>query len=144
MANQQELDRVYLLMAKSLSQLSKADRLQVGCLIVKDTHIIAEGVNGMPRGLSNVCEYYDCVEQLYTKKEVIHAEMNALFKLARSTQSSIGATAYCTNGPCFDCAKSMIQAGIVRLVYTDTYRKEDGIRLLKDAGIEIQRYGEEV
>ena len=142
MVAQNELDRVYLLMAKSLSQFSTAQRLKVGCLIVKDTHIIAEGVNGMPNKMSNVCEYYDCVEQIYTKKEVIHAEMNALLKLARSTQSSIGATVYCTNSPCFACAKSIIQAGIVRFVYTTAYRKEEGITLLKDAGIEVQRYGD--
>ena len=141
MVKQQELDRVYLLMAKSLSQLSTAQRLKVGCLIVKDTHIIAEGCNGMPRNMSNVCEYQDCVEQIYTKKEVIHAEMNALLKLARSTQSSVGATAYCTNSPCFECAKSIIQAGIVRFVYTTTYRKDDGLKLLKEGGVDVYQYG---
>lgn len=140
MAKQEDLDRVYLKMADCLSELSKAERAKVGCLVVKDTHIISEGVNGTPAGFDNSCEYYDWTEQLRTKPEVLHAESNALSKLARSTNSSEGATMYLTLSPCFDCAKLIIQAGIKRVVFSNKYRCESGIALLQKANIEVVHY----
>jgi len=108
-------------MAELLSTLSTAERRKVGCLIVKDTQIIAEGYNGTPRGFDNKCEYADHVDHLYTKKEVLHAESNAITKLARSTNSSEGATLYVTCSPCMDCAKLIAQAGIKQVIYKEDY-----------------------
>ena len=119
--------------------LSHAKRRKVGCLIVKDTHIIAEGLNGTPRGFDNTCEYRDHVDHYYTKSEVLHAESNAITKLARSTNSSEGATLYVTCSPCFDCAKLIIQSGIERVVYDEPYSKGEGITLLKKAGVEVEK-----
>ena len=115
MAQPKKLDLVYLRMADDLSILSHAERRKVGCLIVKDTQIISEGYNGTPRGFDNRCEYTDHVDEMYTKPEVLHAESNAITKLARSTNSSDGATMYVTCSPCFECAKLIIQAGIKRV-----------------------------
>lgn len=123
-------------MAEELSKLSYAERKKVGCLIVKDTQIISEGYNGTPTGFDNACEYYNHVDEMYTKPEVLHAESNAITKLARSTNSSSGSTLYVTLAPCFDCSKLIIQAGVKRLVYKDTYRK-DGLALLTQAGVKI-------
>jgi dCMP deaminase len=125
-------------MASEWAQLSKAERKQVGCLIVKDGQIISDGYNGTPHGFDNKCEF-DTRFGSETKPEVLHAESNALMKLAKSTQSSVGATVYVTISPCFDCAKLMIQGGIKRLVYRDLYRDRDGIHLLEKAGIEVQQ-----
>ena len=127
-------------MAENLSSLSYAERRKVGCLIVKDTQIISEGYNGTPRGFDNNCEYVDHVDHMYTKPEVLHAESNAVTKLARSTNSSDGATLYVTCSPCFECAKLIIQAGISRVVYSDLYTNKDclnALALLKKAGIQI-------
>ena len=127
-------------MARELAKLSHAQRRKVGCLIVKDTHIIAEGLNGTPRGFNNTCEYLDHVDHYYTKPEVLHAESNAITKLARSTNSSEGATLYVTCSPCFDCSKLIIQAGIKRVVYADLYTNKDclnSLALLKQAGIQV-------
>ena len=110
MANQDKLDQTYMDMASVLATLSHATRKKVGCLIVKDTHIIAEGINGTPKGFSNQCEYYDYVDECYTKPEVLHAESNAIAKIARSNNSSVGSTLYVTLAPCFDCSKLIIQA----------------------------------
>jgi dCMP deaminase len=138
--------------------MSNAIRKKVGCLIVKDGQIISDGYNGTPSGFDNICEdelytfderdWYgdqswieDKVKKrfykLVTKPEVLHAESNALMKLARSTNSSEGATVYCTYSPCFDCAKLIIQAGIKKVVYEESYRCEKGLDLLKKANIEI-------
>ena len=127
-------------MAEELSKLSYAERKKVGCLIVKDTQIISEGYNGTPTGFDNACEYYSHVDEMYTKPEVLHAESNAITKLARSTNSSSDSTLYVTLAPCFDCSKLIIQAGVKRLVYKDTYRK-DGLSLLNKAGIDISQIG---
>jgi len=136
MATQENLDKTYMRMAEELAKLSYAERKKVGCLIVKDTQIISEGYNGTPAGFDNVCEYYDYVDHLYTKPEVLHAESNAITKLARSTNSSSESTLYVTLAPCYDCAKLIIQAGIKRVVYKDKYAR-NGLDLLKKAKIEI-------
>ena len=136
MASQDKLDVVYLRMSEQLSTLSHAVRRKVGCLIVKDTQIISEGYNGTPRGFDNSCEYVDHVDHMHTKPEVLHAESNAITKLARSTNSSSGATLYVTCSPCYDCSKLIIQAGIERVVYDKPYQKGEGITLLKKAGVE--------
>jgi len=142
MANQKELDRVYMNMAVELSKLSKAERMKVGAIIVKDNHIIAEGYNGTPMGFDNSCEYYDHLGEYHTKSEVLHAESNAITKLARSTQSSCGSTLYTTLSPCFDCSKLIIQAGVTKVVYKESYRYADsGIALLERAGIEVVQVG---
>ena len=132
MDRQLQFDKAYLAMAHSWAMLSRAKRLKVGCLVVKDGQVISNGYNGTPSGFSNECELNG-----ETKPEVLHAESNAIAKLARSTSSSEGATLYCTHSPCFDCAKLIIQAGIKRVVYTKQYRCIDGIELLLSSGITI-------
>ena len=112
MAAKDRLDQTYMRMAEELAKLSYAQRKKVGCLVVKDTQIISEGYNGTPKGFDNSCEYVNYVDEMYTKEEVLHAESNAITKLARSTNSSDGATLYCTLAPCFQCAKLIIQSGI--------------------------------
>ena len=120
--NQQRLDRVYMNMATELATLSYAKKKKVGALIVQGTHIISEGYNGTPTGFNNNCEYTGDDGIVLTLSQVIHAESNAITKLAKSTQSSLGATLYCTLSPCFDCAKLIIQAGISRVVYKEEYK----------------------
>jgi len=140
MPRQEDLDEAYLNMAEIWARLSKARRKQVGCLIVKDGAIISDGYNGTPRGFNNNCEIEDPKsfgDNLITKPEVLHAESNAITKLAKSTQSSDGATMYITISPCIDCAKLIIQSGIERVVYGKLYRNKDGINLLKKAGIDV-------
>ena len=127
-------------MAEDLSTLSHAKRRKVGCLIVKDTQIIAEGYNGTPRGFDNSCEFIDSLDEMYTKPEVLHAESNAITKLARSTNSSQGSTLYVTCSPCFDCAKLIIQSGIERVVYRHMYTNKncmEALALLTKAGISV-------
>ena len=136
MASQKQLDLVYMQMARTLSELSHAERKKVGCLIVKNTQIISEGYNGTPSGFPNECEYHSWVGEIYTKPEVLHAESNAITKLARSTNSSNGATLYVTLAPCFECSKLIIQAGIRRVLYDDHYNN-NGIALLRQAGIQV-------
>ena len=138
-----ELDLAYLDMASRWSQLSKAVRKKVGCLIVKDGSIISDGYNGTPKGFDNVCETrLDEHDELalMTKPEVLHAESNAITKLAKSTQSSKGATMYITISPCVDCSKLIIQSGIKRVVYKKFYKNDEGIKLLKKGGIEVVSY----
>ena len=132
------LDRTYMNMAKELAKLSTAKRAKVGALIVKDTHILAEGYNGTPRGFDNNCEYYDYAGHLYTKPEVLHAESNAIAKIARSTSSSSGSTLYVTMAPCYDCGKLIAQVGIKRVVDEDSYLN-NGIALLKQAGVQVEK-----
>ena len=145
MAKQLELDHTFLEMAYVFANLSKAKRRKVGCIIVKDGQVISNGFNGTPSGFDNCCEEQvfrydvgDCYV-LQTKAEVLHAESNALMKIARSTNSSIGSTMYLTCSPCFECAKLIIQSGIARLVYKEDYRKEDGIDLLRLTDIIIEK-----
>ena len=141
MANQDKLDQTYMDMASVLATLSHATRRKVGCLIVKDMHIIAEGINGTPKGFSNECEYYNYVDECYTKPEVLHAESNAIAKIARSNNSSVGSTLYVTLAPCFNCAKLIIQAGIERVVFKDQYPK-NGLALLNKAGVTVSQIKE--
>lgn len=134
------LDRTYLKMAKEWSNLSKAKRKKVGCLIVKNQMIISDGYNGTPKGFSNNCEHQkpNCsFGNSVTKPEVMHAESNAITKLAKSTQSSDLSTLYTTASPCLNCAKLIIQSGISRVVYGELYKNSDGINLLKKAKILI-------
>jgi len=142
MPSQNQLDSTYLKMAETWAELSKARRRKVGCLIVKDGTIISDGYNGTPCGFDNNCEIrideHD-PDELLTKPEVLHAESNAITKLAKSTQSSAGATMYTTVSPCLECAKLIIQSGIKRVVYKYWYKSNDGINLLKQANINVNK-----
>lgn len=130
---QQLLDQRYLQMADIWAQNSYCQRRKVGALLVKDKMIISDGYNGTPAGFENVCED----EDNKTKPYVLHAEANAITKVAKSNNSSEGATLYVTSSPCLECSKLIIQAGIKRVVFTENYRLEDGINLLKRANIEV-------
>ena len=130
---QRQLDIRYLKMASIWAENSYCVRRQVGALIVKDKMIISDGYNGTPVGFENICENEDG----FTKPYVLHAEANAITKIARSNNNSYGATLYVTTSPCIECAKLIIQAGIVRVVYGEEYHLTDGIDLLKRAGIEV-------
>ncbi len=127
------LDRRYLRMALIWSENSYCQRRQVGALIVKDKMIISDGYNGTPSGFPNVCE-----ENNVTYPYVLHAEANAITKIARSGNNSDGATLYVTDSPCIECAKLIIQAGIKRVVYSREYRLTDGVDLLRRAGIQVE------
>lgn len=130
---QQLLDKRYMRMAFIWAENSYCKRRQVGAILVKDKMIISDGYNGTPSGFENICEDENDV----TKPYVLHAEANAITKIARSNNSSNGATLYVTSSPCIECAKLIIQAGIKRVVYADSYRLSDGIDLLKRAEIEL-------
>ena len=138
MPAQDQLDKTYLRMADIWGSLSKARRKQVGCLIVRNSQIISDGYNGTPHGFDNDCEF-ETRFGYETKPEVLHAETNAISKLAKSNQSSDGATIYITLCPCFDCSKLMIQAGIIRAVYSESYRSTSGVKLLERAGIVVDQ-----
>ena len=127
------LDKRYIRMASIWAENSYCTRRQVGALIVKDKMIISDGYNGTPSGFENICEDDNGV----TKPYVLHAEANAITKIARSGNSSDGATMYVTASPCIECAKLIIQSGIRRVVYSEKYRLEDGLELLKRANIEV-------
>ena len=129
----EKFDRSYLEMAQIWSRNSYCKRRQVGALIVKDRMIISDGYNGTPSGFENVCEDENGV----TKPYVLHAEANAISKIAKSGNSAEGATLYVTASPCLECAKLIIQSGIRRVVYRDEYRLTDGVDLLRRAGIEV-------
>lgn len=129
---QLNLDKRYMHMALIWAENSYCKRRQVGAILVKDKMIISDGYNGTPSGFENVCED----ENNVTKPYVLHAEANAITKVARSNNSSEGATLYVTSSPCIECAKLIIQAGIKRVVYADSYRLSDGLDLLKRANIE--------
>ena len=128
-----ELDRRYLRMARIWAENSYCERLKVGALLVKGKMIISDGYNGTPSGFPNVCEDEDGRTHPY----VLHAEANALTKVARSSNSSEGATLYVTASPCMECAKLIIQSGIKRVVYSEEYRLPDGLELLRRAGVEL-------
>ena len=129
------LDQRYLRMARIWAENSYCQRRKVGALIVKDKMIISDGYNGTPSGFPNVCEDAEGL----TKAYVLHAEANAITKIARSGNNSDGATLYVTDAPCIECAKLIIQAGIKRVIYARSYRLSDGIDLLKEADIEVQQ-----
>lgn len=130
-----KFDDKYIQMAAIWAQNSYCRRRQVGALLVKDRMIISDGYNGTPSGFENDCEDVNGI----TKAYVLHAEANAISKVAQSGNSSRGATLYVTASPCIECAKLIIQAGIKRVVYRDEYRLTDGIDLLKRAGIEVEK-----
>jgi dCMP deaminase len=130
---QLELDKRYLKMASIWAENSYCNRRKVGALIVKDKMIISDGYNGTPAGFENICED----ENNMTKPYVLHAEANAITKVAASSNSSRGATIYITSAPCIECAKLIIQSGIKRVVYSEEYRVKDGCDLLLRAGIEL-------
>lgn len=155
------IDLIYMQMAYQIAKLSYAKRRRVGCIIVKDTQIISTGYNGTPHGFENGCEEtqtreiendnhqqileekgYECdsgcCSKVVTKREVLHAESNALAKISKSTLSSEGADLYTTTCPCFDCAKLIIQSGIKRVFYSEDYRDMTGVELLEKAGIEVK------
>lgn len=133
MDKQTELDIRYLRMAAIWSENSYCKRRQVGALIVKDKMIISDGYNGTPSGFPNICED----ETNLTLPYVLHAEANAITKIARSGNNSDGSTLYVTDSPCIECSKLIIQAGIKRVVYAHEYRLSDGVNLLRRAGIEV-------
>lgn len=156
------IEIVYMQTAYQFAKLSYASRRKVGCIIVKDHQVISFGYNGMPHGFENNCEenqirYYEnsdhamtlmdkgytcedgCCSKEVTRREVLHAESNAIMKVAKSTMSCEGAELYTTTCPCFDCAKLIIQAGIVKVYYTEEYRDMSGVELLKKANIEVEQ-----
>ena len=130
----EKFDHSYLQMAEVWAQNSYCKRRKVGALLVKDRMIISDGYNGTPSGFENVCE-----EDGVTKPYVLHAEANAITKVAKSGNSSEGATLYVTASPCLECSKLIIQAGIKRVVYRDEYRLTDGVDLLRRAGIQVEK-----
>lgn len=132
-SKQLSLDKRYMRMALIWAENSYCKRRQVGAILVKDKMIISDGYNGTPSGFENVCEDEDNV----TKPYVLHAEANAITKVARSNNSSDGATLYVTSSPCIECAKLIIQSGICRVVYADSYRLSEGTELLKRANITV-------
>jgi len=133
MVSQKQLDQAYMDMSLRWAQLSVAQRKKVGALIVKDGQVISDGFNGTPRGFENACEGSDGE----TLPEVLHAESNALMKLAQSTQSCEGSTLYVTLSPCYQCAKLIVQGGVERVVYLAEYHDTSGIDLLKQCDIKV-------
>ena len=130
-----KFDRRYLEMATVWARNSYCKRRQVGAILVKDRMIISDGYNGTPSGFENQCEDANGV----TKPYVLHAEANAITKVAKSGNNSAGATLYITDSPCMECAKLIIQSGIRRVVYGDEYRLTDGIDLLRRAGVDVEK-----
>ena len=144
----------YMKIAEVTGGLSYAKRLQVGAVIVKDNQILATGYNGMPSGWENVCEYEEEIlvsdlekgnrlektGQLKTKPEVLHAETNAIAKVAQSTESSKDSTLFCTHAPCVDCAKLIYQSGITTLYYKHEYRSDTGIKFLQLSGVNVHQH----
>lgn len=124
--------------AENYATLSSAKRLQVGCIIVKDNRIISIGYNGMPSGWTNECETSDEYgNMLITKPEVLHAETNAIAKVARSSENCEGATLYTTHAPCLDCAKLIYQSGIGKVVWKEDYKTDVGLKFLNECNIEV-------
>ena len=137
---------LYMDWASRCAELSHARRLHVGAVIVKDDTVISYGYNGMPAGWDNNCEYEvyeevgdDTETVLKTKPEVLHAETNAIAKLAKSTESGLNATMFITHSPCLDCAKLIYQSGINAVFYRDAYRSEDGVQFLKQSGVRVEQ-----
>mgnify|MGYP003433751408 CR=1 FL=1 len=133
MDKQTKRDYLYMRMARTWSENSYCVRRKVGAILVKDQMIISDGYNGTPSGFENICEDENNVSKPY----VLHAEANAITKVARSHNNSEGATIYVTTSPCIECSKLIIQAGIVRVVYSEEYHVTDGLDLLRRAGVEV-------
>jgi len=134
-AKQARYDEAYMRMAAEWSQLSHCTRKKVGALIVKEGMIISDGYNGTPSGFANDCEDVNGLTHWY----VLHAEANAIMKVARSTNNALGGTLYLTHSPCKECSKLILQAGIKRLVYLDAYKDASGLELLANGGVNIHR-----
>lgn len=130
----------FMKVAELTASLSYAKRLQVGAVIVKGNQTIGTGYNGMPTDWENTCEVELEGGSLKTKPEVLHAETNAIAKVAQSTESSLGATLFCTHAPCIDCAKLIYQSGIETVYYKETYRSDDGLNFLRKSGINVHQY----
>ena len=126
--------QAYMDTAERFAELSSAQRLKVGACVVKDHRIISIGYNGMPAGWDNTCE-----EDGNTKEEVIHAEANAIIKLARDGEGGTGSTIFCTHAPCIECAKLIAGAGIKKLYFRDLYRKDKGLSFLRFSGVEVEK-----
>lgn len=135
-AKQRRYDLAYLKMAREWAALSHCQRKQVGALIVRDGMIVSDGYNGTPSGFPNACENEEGATHWY----VLHAEANAITKLARSSHTAAGATLYITMSPCRECAKLIHQVGIRRLVFIDAYKDDSGLQFLREAGVETVRY----
>jgi len=142
----QKLIDAYMKTAETFAELSHARRLHVGAIVVKDDRIISIGYNGMPAGWDNNCENEVTIEVeddyetvLKSKPEVLHAETNAIAKLAKSTESGANATMFITHSPCLDCAKLIFQSGITSVFYRDAYRSEDGIQFLTKSGVKVKQ-----
>jgi dCMP deaminase len=136
--------QAYMKTAGIFAELSHAQRLHVGAIIVKDNRVISIGYNGMPSGWDNNCEYTQEDGTLKSKAEVLHAETNAIAKLARSTESGLDADLFVTHSPCLDCAKLIYQSGIKRVFYANAYRDNSGIAFLESSGIEVEQVQENV
>jgi dCMP deaminase len=134
-----KLVNAYMDVAYRFAELSHARRLHVGAIVVKDDRIISIGYNGMPAGWENNCELTQEDGTLVTRPEVLHAEMNALMKLAKSTESGNAASIFITHAPCMDCAKSIYQAGILEVYYSEDYRTNNGIAFLKQCDIKVRK-----
>jgi dCMP deaminase len=139
-----KFQQLYMNIAREVASMSYARRLKVGAIVVKDDRIISMGYNGMPSGWDNNCEietrYEDGGVNLTTRPEVLHAEMNALMKLAKSTESGIDASLFVTHSPCMECSKGIYQAGIARVFYAHDYRDDSGLRFLKYSKIDVIKF----
>ena len=136
MTREQRADRLYMDIALRISRESHAQRLQVGCVLVRDTSIVSYGYNGMPHGWDNRCEYEHHGE-LYTRPEVLHAEANAIAKLARMGGGTAGLSLYTTHSPCLECSKLIVQSGIGRVRWGQPYRDRSGLDFLTRAGVDV-------
>ena len=135
---------MYMKIAETVAAASYAKKLKVGAVAVKDNRILSIGYNGTPPGMSNVCEREvtneDCTPALETVKEVIHAEMNAIYKMARDGQSAQGSTLFITHSPCFECAKAILSVGVSSVFYKNEYRNMDGVHFLRSNNIKVEQY----
>ena len=137
---QEQSDKYYIKVAQLCAKNSYAIKLQVGAVIVKDGQIMSDGFNGTPCGFENKCEVKSMDGSLHTLGYVLHAESNAILKCAKYGRATKGSTIYITHSPCIDCAKLIIQAGIIRVVYLEEYKNSYGIELLKKAGINVEKF----
>ena len=137
---QEQSDKYYIKVAQLCAKNSYALKLQVGAIIVKDGQIMSDGFNGTPCGFENKCEIKNIYGSLHTLPHVLHAESNAILKCAKYGRSTDGSTLYITHSPCLECAKLIIQAGIIRVVYLEDYKKPEGLELLKRVGIKVEKF----
>ena len=139
---QEQSDKYYIKVAKLCAKNSYAIKLQVGAIIVKDGQIMSDGFNGTPCGFENKCEVKSMDGSLHTLSYVLHAESNAILKCAKYGRATNGSTLYITHSPCIECAKLIIQAGIIRVVYLEEYKTLDGVELLKRIGLKVEKFDE--